>query len=128
MKRSISKGRYRNSFFYCAKTIYKEEGFGALYKGLTPFVTHLTLKYALRMGSFTFFRSLIGGSATATPATPAPSQKQSSEAMAVWKNFGSGTFGLSDLDLNSLTFTIRACRPLCGSPRGIRYRYAIRGA
>lgn len=35
----------------CGRTVVKEEGVRALWKGLTPFATHLTLKYALRMGS-----------------------------------------------------------------------------
>lgn len=83
-----SNGRYHNSFFYCAKTIYKEEGPGALYKGLTPFITHLTLKYALRMGSFTFFRSIIGSSSS--PTESRSSLKKPSEKVVMWKNFGSG--------------------------------------
>jgi solute carrier family 25 citrate transporter 1 len=35
----------------CGQTVVHEEGVRALWKGLTPFATHLTLKYALRMGS-----------------------------------------------------------------------------
>jgi solute carrier family 25 citrate transporter 1 len=35
----------------CGKQVANEEGVRALWKGLTPFATHLTLKYALRMGS-----------------------------------------------------------------------------
>jgi hypothetical protein len=35
----------------CGKQVVNEEGVRALWKGLTPFATHLTLKYALRMGS-----------------------------------------------------------------------------
>lgn len=35
----------------CGRTVVREEGVRALWKGLTPFATHLTLKYALRMGS-----------------------------------------------------------------------------
>jgi solute carrier family 25 (mitochondrial citrate transporter), member 1 len=31
----------------------------ALWKGLTPFATHLTLKYALRMGSNATYQSLL---------------------------------------------------------------------
>lgn len=52
-----NRGAYRG-LVHCTKTIAKEEGFRALYKGLTPFVTHLTLKYALRFGSFGFFKKL----------------------------------------------------------------------
>jgi hypothetical protein len=36
---------------HCGRTVIAEEGVRALWKGLTPFATHLTLKYALRMGS-----------------------------------------------------------------------------
>ncbi|KAF9598316.1 hypothetical protein IFM89_026605 [Coptis chinensis] len=43
-------GTYKG-ILHCGKTIVKTEGVRALWKGLTPFATHLTLKYALRMGS-----------------------------------------------------------------------------
>ncbi|KAK3006374.1 hypothetical protein RJ639_016588 [Escallonia herrerae] len=36
---------------HCGVTVARTEGVRALWKGLTPFATHLTLKYALRMGS-----------------------------------------------------------------------------
>lgn len=48
-------GKYRG-MVNCARTIVAEEGARALYKGLTPFITHLTLKYALRFGSFAWFQ------------------------------------------------------------------------
>jgi hypothetical protein len=35
----------------CGKQVVHSEGVRALWKGLTPFATHLTFKYALRMGS-----------------------------------------------------------------------------
>lgn len=41
------------------RTIAKEEGVRALYKGLSPFCVHLFLKYALRLGSFGFFQDLM---------------------------------------------------------------------
>lgn len=41
------------------KTISQEEGTRALWKGLTPFATHLTLKYALRMGSNSVYQNLL---------------------------------------------------------------------
>lgn len=44
---------------HCGKTIAKEEGVKSLWKGLTPFVGQLTLKYALRMGSNAFFLELL---------------------------------------------------------------------
>ncbi len=36
-----------------------EEGTRALWKGLTPFAMHLTLKYALRMGSNSVYQGLL---------------------------------------------------------------------
>lgn len=53
-------GKYKG-MFNCAGTIYKEEGGLALYKGLTPFVTNMVLKYALRFGSFAWFKETIAG-------------------------------------------------------------------
>ncbi len=44
----------------CGVTIYKNEGWLALYKGLSPFVAHLTLKYALRFGTFGMFKKGLG--------------------------------------------------------------------
>ncbi|KAE9445367.1 hypothetical protein C3L33_22735, partial [Rhododendron williamsianum] len=43
-------GSYRGIIHYGA-TIVRTVGVRALWKGLTPFATHLTLKYVLRMGS-----------------------------------------------------------------------------
>lgn len=43
-------GSYKG-IIHCGSTIVNKEGVRALWKGLTPFATHLTLKYALRMGS-----------------------------------------------------------------------------
>ncbi|XP_071702877.1 mitochondrial succinate-fumarate transporter 1-like [Rutidosis leptorrhynchoides] len=43
-------GAYKG-IIHCGSTTVKTEGVRALWKGLTPFATHLTLKYALRMGS-----------------------------------------------------------------------------
>ncbi|XP_020578916.1 mitochondrial succinate-fumarate transporter 1 [Phalaenopsis equestris] len=48
----------------CGKTVARTEGVRALWKGLTPFATHLTLKYALRMGSNALFQSAFKDSAT----------------------------------------------------------------
>jgi hypothetical protein len=45
--------------YNCGETIIREEGTRALWKGLTPFATHLTLKYALRMGSNSVFQSAL---------------------------------------------------------------------
>uniref|UniRef100_A0A7N0VGA2 Uncharacterized protein n=1 Tax=Kalanchoe fedtschenkoi TaxID=63787 RepID=A0A7N0VGA2_KALFE len=43
-------GAYKG-IVHCGTTVARTEGVRALWKGLTPFATHLTLKYALRMGS-----------------------------------------------------------------------------
>jgi solute carrier family 25 citrate transporter 1 len=40
-------------------TIAREEGVRAMWKGLTPFATHLYCKYALRFGTNAFFQSLL---------------------------------------------------------------------
>lgn len=53
-----NSGRY-NGIAGCARTITAEEGVSALYKGLTPFAAHLTLKYSLRFGTNSFFQSLM---------------------------------------------------------------------
>nr|GMD31759.1 mitochondrial succinate-fumarate transporter 1 [Ipomoea batatas]GMD44939.1 mitochondrial succinate-fumarate transporter 1 [Ipomoea batatas]GME08857.1 mitochondrial succinate-fumarate transporter 1 [Ipomoea batatas]GME18455.1 mitochondrial succinate-fumarate transporter 1 [Ipomoea batatas] len=49
---------------HCGSTIVKNEGVRALWKGLTPFATHLTLKYALRMGSNAVLQSAFKDSQT----------------------------------------------------------------
>lgn len=49
---------------HCGSTIIKNEGVRALWKGLTPFATHLTLKYALRMGSNAVLQSAFKDSKT----------------------------------------------------------------
>jgi len=51
-------GRY-TGMVNCGKTVATEEGTKALWKGLTPFVGQLTLKYALRMGSNAFFLEML---------------------------------------------------------------------
>ncbi|GAB2230298.1 hypothetical protein Droror1_Dr00014559 [Drosera rotundifolia] len=43
-------GKY-TGILHCGAEVARTEGVRALWKGLTPFATHLTLKYALRMGS-----------------------------------------------------------------------------
>ncbi|KAL0926315.1 hypothetical protein M5K25_002531 [Dendrobium thyrsiflorum] len=56
-------GAYRG-IANCGRTVVQTEGVRALWKGLTPFATHLTLKYALRMGSNALFQSAFKDSAT----------------------------------------------------------------
>lgn len=41
------------------RIIYQEEGLAALWKGATPFATHLALKYCLRWGSATYFKNML---------------------------------------------------------------------
>jgi len=47
----LDRGGHYRGILHCGTTIAKTEGVRALWKGLTPFATHLTLKYTLRMGS-----------------------------------------------------------------------------
>ncbi|XP_031377538.1 mitochondrial succinate-fumarate transporter 1 [Punica granatum] len=49
-------GAYKG-IVHCGTTVARTEGLRALWKGLTPFATHLTLKYTLRMGSNALFQS-----------------------------------------------------------------------
>ncbi|KAK3257159.1 hypothetical protein CYMTET_33744 [Cymbomonas tetramitiformis] len=49
-------GEYRG-VANCFSKIAKEEGVSALWKGTTPFAVHLTLKYALRMGTNATFQN-----------------------------------------------------------------------
>ncbi|KAK9829199.1 hypothetical protein WJX72_004446 [[Myrmecia] bisecta] len=51
-------GKYKG-IYHCGQTVIKEEGVKALWKGLTPFATHLTLKYALRMGTNAVYQGLL---------------------------------------------------------------------
>ncbi|KAF1791443.1 Mitochondrial carrier domain [Phytophthora cactorum] len=61
-------GQYKG-MINCGSTIYKTEGGLALYKGLSPFVTNMVLKYALRFGSFAWFKEQIAGGKD-KPITP----------------------------------------------------------
>ncbi|KAL2494026.1 Mitochondrial succinate-fumarate transporter 1 [Forsythia ovata] len=56
-------GSYKG-IIHCGTTITRNEGVRALWKGLTPFATHLTLKYALRMGSNAVLQSAFKDSQT----------------------------------------------------------------
>lgn len=49
-------GAYKG-IMHCGGTVVRTEGVRALWKGLTPFATHLTLKYTLRMGSNALLQS-----------------------------------------------------------------------
>ena len=51
-------GKYRG-IVHCGQTVIHEEGVRALWKGLTPFATHLTLKYFLRMGVNTVYTNAL---------------------------------------------------------------------
>ncbi|EPS69267.1 hypothetical protein M569_05501 [Genlisea aurea] len=63
-------GAYRG-IFHCGGTVVRAEGVRALWKGLTPFATHLTLKYALRMGSNALLQSAFKDSQTGDLTTRA---------------------------------------------------------
>lgn len=66
----LDKEKKYKGMFDCLRKVAKEEGAAALYKGLTPFVTHLTLKYALRFGLFEKIRVVLnGGKTTASSNT-----------------------------------------------------------
>ena len=54
-----SKRRHHAGIYNCGKQIIEQEGVKSLWKGLTPFATHLTLKYALRMGTNAFYQGLL---------------------------------------------------------------------
>lgn len=56
-------GTYKG-IIHCGATVTRTEGVRALWKGLTPFATHLTLKYTLRMGSNAVFQSAFKDSKT----------------------------------------------------------------
>lgn len=56
-------GNYKG-IAHCGTTIVRSEGVRALWKGLTPFATHLTLKYTLRMGSNAVLQSAFKDSET----------------------------------------------------------------
>ena len=56
-------GAYKG-IVHCGATVTQTEGVRALWKGLTPFATHLTLKYALRMGSNAVLQSAFKDSET----------------------------------------------------------------
>lgn len=56
-------GTYKG-IVHCGTTVSRTEGVRALWKGLTPFATHLTLKYTLRMGSNAVFQSAFKDSET----------------------------------------------------------------
>lgn len=56
-------GSYRG-IVDCGRKVIHTEGVRALWKGLTPFATHLTLKYSLRMGSNALLQSAFQDSDT----------------------------------------------------------------
>lgn len=58
-----TSGNYKG-IVHCGTTVARTEGVRALWKGLTPFATHLTLKYSLRMGSNALFQSAFKDSET----------------------------------------------------------------
>ncbi|KAL9247031.1 hypothetical protein vseg_020502 [Gypsophila vaccaria] len=63
-------GAYKG-ILHCGTTVAHTEGVRALWKGLTPFSTHLTLKYALRMGTNAVLQSAFKDSHTGAITHPA---------------------------------------------------------
>lgn len=55
----LDRAKQYRGILHCGQTIVKNEGAGALWKGVVPFATHLTFKYALRMGSNSFYQNLL---------------------------------------------------------------------
>lgn len=51
-------GKYRG-IYHCGNTIFTEEGTRALWKGVTPFATHLMLKYALRFTANSHYEDML---------------------------------------------------------------------
>ena len=51
-------GRY-GGVLHCGRTIAREEGAAALWKGVAPFATHLTCKYFMRMGTNATYQGLL---------------------------------------------------------------------
>lgn len=49
-------GKYKG-IYDCGRSVVNEEGARSLWKGLTPFALHLTLKYFLRMGANTIYQN-----------------------------------------------------------------------
>ncbi|KAF8730968.1 hypothetical protein HU200_016843 [Digitaria exilis] len=56
---------------HCGATVWRGEGAAALWKGLTPFASHLTLKYALRQGTNASLQSTLRDRATGDLSTAA---------------------------------------------------------
>lgn len=55
----LDQAKQYQGIMHCGKSIISTEGSAALWKGLTPFATHLTLKYALRMGTNAVFQTAL---------------------------------------------------------------------
>ncbi|KAF5747631.1 mitochondrial succinate-fumarate transporter 1-like [Tripterygium wilfordii] len=60
----LDRTRTYKGIIHCGSTVVRTEGVRALWKGLTPFATHLTLKYSLRMGSNAVLQSAFKDSQT----------------------------------------------------------------
>lgn len=55
----LDKTKQYKGIAHCGQTIMRTEGVAALWKGVIPFSTHLTFKYALRMSSNSFYQNLL---------------------------------------------------------------------
>ncbi|CAM6129461.1 unnamed protein product [Calypogeia fissa] len=59
MRLQLDHAKQYQGIGHCGRTVIQTEGMRALWKGLTPFATHLTLKYTLRMGSNTMLQKAL---------------------------------------------------------------------
>ncbi|KAL3700971.1 hypothetical protein R1sor_018993 [Riccia sorocarpa] len=55
----LDHSKQYKGIWHCGATTAQQEGVRALWKGLTPFATHLTLKYTLRMGTNAVLQSAL---------------------------------------------------------------------
>ncbi|KAG5550585.1 hypothetical protein RHGRI_015514 [Rhododendron griersonianum] len=100
-------GAYKG-IVHCGTTVARTEGVRALWKGLTPFATHMTLKYALRMGSNAMFQTALKDSETG----------KLSNAGRVFSGFGAGV-------LEALVVKIRLQQQKGLSPELLKYKGPI---
>jgi solute carrier family 25 (mitochondrial citrate transporter), member 1 len=55
----LDKTKQYHGIIHCGRTTATTEGVAALWKGVIPFSTHLTFKYALRMASNSHYQNLM---------------------------------------------------------------------
>eukprot|EP00253_Pinus_taeda_P024219 PITA_24219 len=62
-------GQYRG-FFHCGTSVVRTQGVRKLWSGLTPFATHLTVKYSFRMGSYAVLQGAFSDPITGKLSNP----------------------------------------------------------